>query len=731
VPAALTSGWIDTGLTQSFTLQVDVELEDIFGASVTFDGFSAFLSGISITTRINGGNVEAVLTYPDASGSPQQVVLVSAAGPVPGTYLPAFTLQKVVNPLRLGATIDGSNNLIFSWFADASTATTWTVQATVIKTSAGTDPPVLYPITGSDDGGGPTLRVSTGGRISNFRFNGVGLGLGPFTGADALNRAFSAPTKFTVNLDAVNADGTAVAADASCYGARTCPATFTQTLQTGYGLVGGVSGSHLAVSQAAVADPWLSAQPVTPFLEEQAFQFEGSDPKNPSASSFTTWNVGTLTINSPVSVLRSANAWAVDSGTAGVGGTSTVPIFTVTGAPATVRRELASSWRNWNNPVHVNYHADDQYRTTKHDYYADGASDDVWGWSSYAYLDCDVTPASAVTLTFEITWAILREGGAVFMVVKTHTATWTSGARATKRLDLLFPVEVGRPFHGERVDRIRIIGLPAGVTTIHALSLVAVQNAYVKLGGQCQAPEWLRRRILGSPPLAPIPAGVMIAQDGAFAFGQWGGDPLLSPTGDTDSDLFFDREQDHQSGRFGGLAVGAAASFGGSPGKTLQAISAWFDELSRLEGLTAAYSGGAITTALTDGYGNSLLSSVSSLWITPNWPHARIAPNAALTVTARMAVASVNVPTGLAAGDVVAFERLRLGMSIEAQCVDSSGNRAGAGSTVAAKRTTAAAAAGADATEATALSDASGFVTLPVRTGLIGGSYFQHYLLGT
>jgi hypothetical protein len=684
-------------------------------------------------------------------------------------WLGTATGTLTVTNLRLGVTIETSGGvsvLRYAWFSDAATTESLVLSLGATSITATTltyaDPPALY----GPQGLGPYLSFyrdvypsETGSsavdhvEFSAFTVNGSTVN--PPSDPQlykASGRAHSVfyvanqiglPFKWRGDLAAIDSDGTAEAADAT-YGGTTAACPFTVDRNVPQYFVedfAPVGGSQPYVQQrataAVLADPWLSAQTIRPYASEQAFTLEGNAPKDPSAAAFTTWNVGTVDITSPLSVLRSANAWSTDAGTVAIGGTATVPIFTVTVGPATVKRALSSQWRNWNtgaDPLNV---PGENYTATKRNAYSTGAATpDVWGWGLYSFLDVDLTPGAAGSLTFEATWAVVRENGAIVTVVRSYTATWGAG-RSTQRLDLLFPTEAGHPFHAERVDQVRIIGLPVGTTTLHSLSLVTAEDAYLKVGGV--------RSTLADGTVTS--GGTTLSQDGQYAICHWGQDPAVTPSADRDGDGFIDHRKDAQNGRMAYASSSSAIlsdeSMGGAVGmvgaSTIQNV---FDELNRMEGVTATYDATALDAALTDSFGNAIgitgayptgtaaPVNRSSLWLTPNLPHVRLAAGTPVTLTARLVVDDVSVAAGRTAAQMRVYQRQRLGSVLEAQCITPAGARAAAGATMTARVTGNLAPSGGDAAFATGVTDASGFVTIPVRDGQLSGAEPLFHITG-
>lgn len=770
----LPAGWLDTGVTATHVLSFKAEFRAQVYTGVAPQNELALdslflLAGVSLYTQPAAGAVslgcaglgimqsydfiDVILEY-FPGGVFTQTILTTGAGNCTPGFLTGITIQKSFGPLRLGVTIDNGTTLRYAWFADASSVLSYTIGGIGVYTKTFADPPTQQaePVfrfghPGYSTFGGASGATSTFSHLkfSTFADNGGSLSYPTFeqTPAEASSISLSATPPYaygrtfteTMDIDADETSGSAVAADVSFLGAHTCPAVFTVT-QANYSWSGGTFGTEAIIQGATLADPWLSAQTVIPYTADRTFRFEGNAPKSPGNAAQTTWNTGSLTITSPLSVLRSTNAWTVLTGAVTIGGTPTVPTFTVTTAPSRVEKQLRSHWRDWNTAGALNVPGEN-YTATKRDAYpVDANVPDVWGWGLYSYLDVDLTtPALGAPqdLAFTVTWAVVTAGsgaGAIDTIERTYNATFTDGARSTQRLDLLFPAEFeGRPFHAARADSVRIVGMQVGTAyTLHSLSLVADQQAYLTLSG--------RSHVAASG--TTVYTGAVLSQDGSCTPLHWSRDVLITPTGDLDGDGFTDYEGDHENGL---LLVNALSPrhYGRVPALYAATLSDAFTELNRLEGLTATYSGAAIDTAFSDAFGNviGLTSGVaapvtrSALWFVPLKPHARITAGVAYTVLAQLVVSEVRIPCGVGTANLRIFQRNHLGMVLETVATDADGFRLGAGVTVKARAYTGGAAGPSDTLLATTTTDAGGFATLPIRTGLLGGSESHVYLTGS
>ncbi len=768
---ALPDGWLDTSQTRTHTLTMNAALRaQVYAGTVSpqnelrIDDLYTF-PGVSLYTRAAGASlsctglgimqsfatVEAILEY-FPGGVFTQVVLASGAGNCSPAFLTAFAVTKVVGPLRLGVTVQ-AGVLKYAWFADVSTVATWTIGGTLVYTLGYADPPALYgPLAlqfehpGYSTFGGPSGGAATFSqvRLSDFTANTNALAHAaveltpsevPFISTVNRGKAFGPHFAYTMDLDCDETSGSAVAADATWNGARTCPVAVSRSEESffegGSAVPPSMASTSLAIAQ--LADPWLSAETVRPYAADLPFRFEGNDPKDPTKTTPTDWSVGSLTISASLSVLQSATAWSVLTGAVTIGGSSTVPTFTVTTAPARVERQLLSDWRSWNGGA-LNVPGE-EYTATKRDAYTNSATNDRWGWGLYAYLDIDLTVptlgAGPQDLAVAATYALITAGGAIHTIERTYSpVTFPDGARSTQRIDLLFPVEFeGRPFYGERVDAVQIVGLQVGTAyTLHSLSLVTVEQAYLTLFGRAST----------NADGSVSQTGAVLSQDGASPMLNWSQDVLVTPTGDLDLDGFTDYRGDHENG----LVVEDTVTFdriGRAPGMFAPTLAATFTELNRMEGLTASYSAAAIDTAFTDTFGNVLGLDASgaaapvtraSTWFLPTLPHVRLTAGTPYDVRAQLVVSAVSVPGGVVAGNLRIFARNHLGMVLEAQATDDNFQRLGSGVTVNARAYTGGAPTPGDTLLATAVTDASGFVTLPVRTGTIGGLQGSLYLTG-
>lgn len=439
---------------------------------------------------------------------------------------------------------------------------------------------------------------------------------------------------------------------------------------------------------AALSGDW-SADGVDLPSAERTVPLRQLKPKAPSNSP-QFWTPATYEVTSPLSVLQSSDVFT-GTGSVIVSGPGGL-VWDVSGA-ASVERILNAT-----------YDASDGYLTTKHT-----AGEDVWGWGLYAYLDVDIIAPAAGDLTLVIRW--VAAGASPITADKTYTVPIPGAGTHQVRVDLLFPQE-GGPWYAERVDRLTFSDLQSGSYTLNSLELVAVENAYVKVHASGGA------------------TGLDISQDGAFAVGWWGDNPLLGGVGP-------EREKDDESGFFdtGGTPDTSAGGCVRMDG-TLEDV---VDEWNRMEGVTVTYDGSAIDADLTDG--TNVIGTEDELSAVPltyraTWYHTqmglRSAPNATTSLPASIYLDGGADLCPAPAGTFVLPFRHVIGAVLEAQCKDSvTGLRAGAGAEVFARRSASGAPTSSDPLLASGETDASGFASIAIRTGTVGGAEFNAGLLGS
>jgi hypothetical protein len=756
--AQLAPGHIDTGTSATHTLSFDISVRAQVPSGDILADFPNTLTVVRLyteaVTALHGRSdlgagidtadtIRLALEY----GPGPTIVILETLGSIPNSGEPPLfadvTVSRTDAGLRLGVTIDGNDHLRYEWWQDSSTTATITVGGNTVEAWTKSEPPVSL-------GGGGRLMWYTlidaaatatyyRARFKDFTFGAGSLPFGPYEFfEEGTIRNFGAPWAYTVDARVIDADGTTVAGvDLLHQGSPQTSGTWTLSAQQDNEHTGPLPPDGIAlvthrVEPASLEDPWLSAQTVRPYPTDLECRFAGNAPKSPGDASPTDYSVGTLTIAPSVSILQSSEAWVIDSGSGSVGGTSTVPVFTITSGPATVRRPLKESWTDWNDSGSPDFEPTDNWTTTDSDFYASGAGDDRWGVGLYALMDLDLTvPAGPNTqVAVAITYAVAQAEDTIEVTYSTDVAgnpiTFPAGGRSTQRIDLMFPVEIdSRPLYGERIAEVRIIGLLAGVTTVHELAVVADEQAYITLSG--------RRDVLADDTIAY--SGIVIAQDGQAPSLLWGTDTPLIPAADRDLDGRTDQHGDHQNGVF--TLDGVTTAFlGEAPGMAQATLSDTFTELSRMEGLTSVYSSAALDAALSDAFGEIGIDGAgaaspvvrASTWFKPIRPADRMTAGAAYTVLARVVVTDVLVPAGRTSGQVVVFQRNYLGMLLEGLATDAAYNRHGAAVTVTARGYTGGAPAPGDTVLGSDTTDASGFALVPIRTGTLSGSQFSAYL---
>lgn len=774
--AALPSDWLEVAgpVTATMTLEATLELRAQVGPTALKPDAQIDDVGLQFYTQSagsdhgrtdlwNGTTIEidsapTVRTILFDTTTSTETILNTGSGASSGEpgWLPSVAVKKEFGPLRLGVQIDASGALKYAWFADASTTLKYYVDGVVRRTLTFTDPPTrtsysYHPagalgtttVTGmgaqlaferaiwTNSGDGTTEEsVYTHVRWSAFTAQGSALTTNTsleYKARRATKPLFNAGTRFgwswkyTLDVDCDDAGGTAVAADVTYNGTTyTCPATPAITQEWWD------TGAYAASSEGNLLTPptftaaWLAAQTVQPYTADRDFAWEGNLPRSPGNAAQTEWNAGSITIAASLSVLQSSNAWVPSSGSLTVGGTPTAPTFSAAASGTSATKSFSEQWRNWNSSGDPLFQSGDGYKATKRNFYGvGGATPDVWGWSLYAYLDVNLTTPALTTLTFEVTYAVINQAGTINTIVRTYSKSFPNGA-STQRLDLLFPAEAGRPFYPERVDSVKISGFTngAGTYTLTSMSLVAVEQAYLTLGGRSHT---LRDG-------AVVYGGARIAQDGSFVSAQWGKDTLITvpSSGDLDGDGWTDYRGDHQNGTF--LVNGVTLDrYGHAPGMDQTTVQAAVEELNQIEGVTATYSATAMDAAFTDGT-NTITPTRSQTWLKLLRPHARLTAGVAYTVLALLRPSGMILAPGLTSATMRVFSRNHLGVMIECLCTDGSFNRVGSGQTIRARAYTGAVSSPSDTLLATATTDASGYAYLPVRNGTLGGSEFNVYL---
>lgn len=708
---ALPAGWIDTGIlvSHSGSFMIDVAGVapagaiapgecvriadtwiglDVAGAGVACDPFGS-RDTVSLYVRQNSEAYAARTTVDSDTGSCPQPRLTT-------------TVVVILTNLRLGATLayttaSDTYSLAYALFADGGT--THTVQvgggsgrtttysyASATQITAGVDVKV-YALYAPGLGAGAPWALADGVKVTGETWNGetnpngdrsvtlyaadIGFGYGSQTATISVYP----PLKYTADVRIED-----------CAGAT--PAGNVRVGAIAYGETSDIANAgSSAVSRWGWASATLNAQLVAPWTingittDLSPVPLRRIRPKRPNSAP-EHWSPVTYQITSPLSVLQSANNFS-GAGSVALSGAGN-RTWTVTGA-ATVSRLLAGT-----------YDPSDSYTTTKR-----AAGEDVWGWSLYSYLDIDITADVAATLTLTVYYVTDNALGTT--TTRTYTFSTINGT-VTRRIDLLWPAS-GGPDYWERVSRLDVSGLSNGTYTLNSLALVAAEQAYVKL----------HARRSGA---SDVWSGLVIAQDGSFPAYQWGENPVLSGT---------QRKKDHESGY-----DGATSGYGGcvKMNSTIQAVAT---EWNRMEGITTTYSSAGPDADFTDGV-NTLGfvdSAPAALTYTARWLHTvmgeRAAANVAKTLYASLLADLVTIPPAPAGTFILPF-RLTIGALLEGLCVTGAGARAGQDFPMNARRSATGTPDAADPVIGSGLTDASGFVSVPIPTGLVGSSAFYTYL---
>lgn len=706
--AALPAGWIDTGEIIDHNGIFDIDV-----AAVNPNGFSqnefAELAGIYLGLDISGGAVScppwnsagtvSLYVRRSADAYAARTVIDTASGACPQPRL-TCPVTVAMTDLRLGFTLryvtaTGLYHAEYALFADSGSTvavtvgglTTTTSYGTPTQVTAGVEVHLLILFASS------FMSLADGVKLTGVQWNGEADPGGDqsfdlransvLVGATYGAPDLYPPLKYVADVRVEDAGGSVPA----------LTVRVGDTLGTGYDTLV-TNGNSATVNYwrwRDVADEsTINARIDGGYTEDgiatsEAFApLRRLRPKRPSHAP-EDWSPLEYVIASPVSVLLSTNNWTKTGSIALSGsGNST---WTVTGA-GTVSRALAAT-----------YSSADGYTTTKH-----GAGEDVFGWSLYSYLALNLTANVSATLTVTLNYVTDNALGTT--TARTYTIAVTA-TTATYRLDLLFPNE-GGPDYWERVASITIDGFANGTYTLNSAELVAVEDAYVKAHSRKTA-------------ATDTQSGLVIAQDGSFGAYFWGENVVLSGS---------IRKKDDETGHDG---TGTPTTNGGCF-RMNTTISALATEMSRMEGLTATYDGTGITADLTDADGNvcGFVDGVATpLTYAATWLHTvmreRAAAGATKTLYASLPIDDLTLCPLPAAALVLPY-RTTLGMMLEALCVDGSGDRAAADFPMVARRSATGTPDPADPVIGSGVTDASGFVQVPIPTGLVGASQFYTYL---
>lgn len=705
--SALPAGWIETGQTFSFSGSVTAQVAAYYGGGTASEPLrvEAGTDDIFIGVEPSGGfitcgqwgSADTVSLYArknsEAFGA--RSVVDTTNGGCPQPYL-SVEVTRVVTGARLAANVDvesggGSTRARYRLWLDELSTDTITVgpKSTVVAHTGELVEATAILVTVRAGGGSAPDPLTDGIVFAGAQWNGESdptqfdsFPVFPGTG-DVITYSTTPPIHYTVDLDVRDAAGVAPAGLVAIRDLFLANPTVQAVTEWRWALIAG----SIPVTAALFGD-W-SEGGVDPPSEDLLVPLRQLKPKTPgSAPEF--WTPTTYEIESPLSVLLSTNSFS-GTGAVALSGTGN-QVWTVSGAGATVTRILAAT-----------YDPADGYLTTKH-----VAGEDVWGWGLYAWLDVDLTAPGAGSLTMTIDW--IAAGASPVMAQKTYTIPVAAASRVVHRVDLLFPLE-GGPWYAERVDRIKFEGFITGVYELHDLELVTVEDAYVKVHARGTY------------------SGLVISQDGAYAIGHWGDNPLIvfGPA----------REKDDESGLFD-FGIGADTAAGGAvrmDGTLVETALEW----DRMEGMDVNCDPTPIDADLTDG--TNVIGTVDELTATPldytaRWYHTLMSERAAANVTKTLP-ASLYLDGGAdlcaaPAGTFVLPFRHTLGMVLEAQCEEAVGGaRAGTLAPVYARRSLTGAPTPSDTLMAQGVTDASGFASIAIRNGTVEGQEINVALLGS
>lgn len=707
--SALPSGWIDTGKLVSHVGSFTIDVAAVFGYGSTISEI-AEVAGIWLGIDVSGsyipcgdfGSSTSVSLYVrrNADAYAARTVIDTVAGACPQPRL-SCPVTVTFSNLRLGfthrvTTASRLNVAEYGLFADAGSTVSVTVGGLTTTTAYVT--PTLVDVGTTVDlwtifASGPALILTGGINFTNIVWNGESdpngtlvsrLQSHDFPGSHGIYASYDLypPLKYDANVRVEDAHGSvpALSVRVGDFGA-TGPDTIVANGATAHVnywrwrdladdslICGAISGGYTAggIATSVVPVPIRRLRPKRSQLAPEDFA------------------PLTLSIASPVDILLSANNWS-GSGSVALSGTGN-KTWTVTGS-ATVTRILAAT-----------YSSADSYTTTLHT-----AGEDVWGWGLYSYLTLNITSNAVATLTVTVNYVTDNALGTT--TARTYTVPVTA-TTADYRLDLLFPNE-GGPDYWERAKSIQVATATVGVYTLNSAKLTAVENAYVKADA----------RVTGA---TDYWSGLTLVQDGSMPAYFWGPNDVLSGS---------IRKKDDETG-----LDGAASTANGGCFKMNSTISALATELNRMEGVTAVYDGTGIDADLLDSDGNVcgiVNGAAAALTYMATWLNTvmggRVAPNATLTLYASLPIDRIQM-CPVDAGVIVLPFRVVVGMMLEGLCVDGSNARAGADFPMNARRSATGTPAGTDPVIGSGLTDASGFVSVPIPTGLASGSGWYAYL---
>lgn len=546
----LPSGWVDTNLANSYAATGALAILCVpvgFGPSP-----SGIRGKIGDWDLIDNSFASGTFCPPGQAAGSRQVIAQNSSLAIGPTavwtdgfsctsslkgWSPFFTWTDTILGLRLGVTIELINPLQdppyfakdfivrYHWFGDENT--------TRQTTFAGLSGPIQYMQTNGTFGGtrhpGMTP-VDLGATIGNLNFGATVHNQGANPELQVKIRGLGA-TNTTIDTSGLNNAGVLIGlgggdVDGYFVGSDTSKADavmanyvlteFAQVTKNGAGDIGATvidaDGNlhttpyqallawtdsswnltgHSGTRSMAIQSAWAAAQ--TPALPSDDRTLVGNlDPPQGSGDYLPV----SVTIAPSVDVHRPDGGrpsdWvSSDTGILTVSESGGATTFTAAQAGASATRTLASAWKNrvgllgTGDPAFLIT----AYEKTKHE-----AGEDIWGWSTYAFLRLKIEAPSdtALILTIKGTSIAVSDSHetnlsdriAAYVVTPTPwTKTFAVFARKGEHeydVDLLFPNEGPRPFYPDRVDSLKLEGFQAGAYTLSAAKLIAKGPGYLK-----------------------------------------------------------------------------------------------------------------------------------------------------------------------------------------------------------------------------------------------------------
>jgi hypothetical protein len=364
--------------------------------------------------------------------------------------------------------------------------------------------------------------------------------------------------------------------------------------------------------------------------------------------------------------------------------------FAVSATGAAVTRTFISDWRH---RVGLFGTGDPLFGYAECERTRHRANEDIWGWSTYAFLRVEIESPSDTALILTVSGTHLtvsdshETSGVSRAAAFSATATaWTKTYALTARegtrtvdLDLLFPNEGPHPFYPDRVDSLKIEGFKTGTYRLKALKLIAKGPGYLKWapGKQVQREDY---------------SAWGLAVDGAYVYG----------------DLPDQAVKPDETGQYGGNPRYITPLIGTGTGTILDtqySLSALCGTLTLQEGMTASYSQAVFDAAMRDNFG-TILDPELAQFMKPLLPYSGLTPGTAYLPDCAVLAGQVEIPSLLHFTNV---GRLHIHGGLEALAVSLEGERVGDGIRVDAVR------ADTGAVVASGLTDRFGYVvTTPV-----------------